>query len=141
VAAKAKEKEQEQEAKTPNFDSKAAAEAFFKSLGLDPEKLVEALKEMIAEAVEASAADITDEQVMETVKALHKSGKLDAVLRNLGLVPKPGIFSAITGWHNVEHMRSRGFSNKLAGAMGIIYQGVALGLSIYLGVDWYRNRG
>lgn len=132
---------QETENKGPSFDSKAAAEAFFKSLGLDPEKLMDQLREMIAEAINASKEDITEEQVMDTVKSLHKSGKLDTVLRNLGLVPKPNWFSAVSGWHNVEHLRSRGASNKLAGLAGIIYQGVAIGLSVYLGIDWYRNRG
>lgn len=100
------------------------------------------LKDLILGAAEElgyEPKEVDDETIFAVWSAMP-SEKKDTLLRKIGLVPTPGLFSSITGWHNIEHLRSRGWRNKVSGAMGIIYQGAAIGLGTYLGVDWYRNR-
>lgn len=95
------------------------------------------LKELLTE-MGYSDKEITPDLMHKAFLAMPAE-KRDPTLRELGLVPTPGFFSSLLGWHNIEHMRSRGWQNKVAGTMGLLYQGAAIGLAIYLGVDWYRS--
>lgn len=99
------------------------------------------LKENLSDLLQAANIEPTDENIEEAIHRLHKSGKLDDTLRQAGLVPRPGFFSAITGWHEVEHLRSKGFTNKLVGAKNL---GMQIGLMILgavHGYRWYQARG
>lgn len=101
------------------------------------------LKSVLAETLKGMGVkenEITDDLIFTTFQALPAEKK-DEMLRKVGLVPTPGFFSSISGWHNVEHLRSRGWRNKVAGGVGLIYQGAAIGLATYMGVNWYRSRG
>lgn len=130
-APKAKPKAQAKDAHLGDF-----ADAFT----ITVKDAVERLRELVADARNISIDTVTDKMVGENVNALHKSGQLDETFRGLGIVPKPGWVSAVSGWHNVEHLRAAGATNKVAGALGIAYQAAAWGLAIYLGVDWYMGR-
>lgn len=96
------------------------------------------LKELLTE-MGYSEKEITPDLMHKAFLAMPAE-KRDPALRELGLVPTPGFFSSLLGWHNIEHMRSRGWRNKWAGLVGIFYQGVAIGLATYLGIDWYKSR-
>jgi hypothetical protein len=102
------------------------------------EKLKDAQAEMLKD-LGYEKTEITEELIFRSFQAMPAEKK-DDLLRKHGLVPTPGFFSSITGWHNIEHLRSKGWQNKVQGAMGLLYQGAAIGLAIYLGVDWYRSR-
>ncbi len=138
--AKAKTKKTPRVAPEIEINYEEGAEALIEALGLSADTLVGRLKTTIAEGMGVSRKKITDEIVGETLATLHAGGKLDVVLRNVGLVPRPNWFSALSGWHNVEHLRARGASNKIAGIVSLGYQATAIALTAYLGLDWYQSR-
>jgi hypothetical protein len=134
TAEKAEEKVETtvDEAKIAEDVGKKMAEIF------DLSKIKEAMAEMLKD-LGYGTQEITEELIFKSFQAMPAEKK-DDLLRRHGLVPTPGFFSSITGWHNIEHLRSKGWENKVQGAMGLLYQAAAVGLSIYLGVDWYRSR-
>ena len=76
-------------------------------------------KNAIANELGIKKSSVTEKQLYQCVHALMRSGTLDIALRDMGLVPKPSIGSAILGWHDFEHLRSRGLANKVAGGTAI----------------------
>ena len=85
-------------------------------------------KTEIAAQLEIPELEVTDQQVYACVHTLQKSGNLDETLRDMGLVPKPSIFSALVGWHDYEHLRARGAANKIAGLTSI---GAKIGILVF----------
>lgn len=120
MAAKAKEKEQESNEETKGAGlSDEQIKELLKAIGIeDPAKAWDNLRKFMAEAVDVKIEEMTDEEMDHAMKVLHKSGKLDPLLYRAGLVPKPGFFGALGG-HDVNHLRSKGFTNKMTGALGI----------------------
>ena len=128
----------EESTSNSNFDKEVAARIIAEMFGVTPKDLMFRLKKQLAAGLLINISEITDEMALESLDSFHSSGEADAMWRAMGLVPKPGWVSAFTGWHNFQHLWTRGATNKLAGIVGIAYQGLAIALSVYLGVSWYR---
>lgn len=100
------------------------------------------LKVLMTSMLKASGyadEEITDELIYEAFMAIP-TDTIVPLLRKCGLMRAPHWLSSLTGWHNAEHMRSKGARNKFAGLVGFVYQFAAFGLAGYMGYDYLRNR-
>lgn len=131
-------------AKTTEANEKSAQqkqkdfeEAFYKSVGVKPADAEDKVRQMVGEAL--GKQNPSDDEVSAAMDKLHKSGSLDPFLRSVGLVPKPGIFSALTGWHDVEHLRSKGASNKIAGVTSLSCRIAVLAYGCWKGYEYFTR--
>lgn len=100
---------------------KEVAEKLAKGLGITDAKVMTAsIRKQAAEFAGVEEKDIDDATLAALIMEIHASGKADDVMRDFGIVPKPGWFSGLSGWHDIQHMRTKGFGNKVAGGSSIV---------------------
>jgi hypothetical protein len=118
-------------------DNKANGESQEAKTDEKEKEFEELLKEGITQLMKVLGTYIQD----KTGKELSESdlreiwNKMDkdkkqAFLFSSGLVPEPGVVGAITGWHDIQHLRSKGAGNKTAGIWGIATKSAAVALAV-----------
>jgi len=133
----AKKTRQTKKAETEDRPTADSLRDFSKAFTISVQTLEKEMRTLVADSRGIKIKAVTDKMVGEALNALHKSGSLDKTFRDMGIVPKPGWWSAITQWHNIEHMRTNGITNKVCGAVGMAYQAAAVILAAYIGYDRY----
>ena len=128
--------EAQQQKEKPPFNKTEVAAKILKELGTDAQA---SLKLLIAEEGGVNVANISDSDVFDVVCEMHSAGTLDDTLRAFGLVPKPGFFSAISGWHDIEHLRSEGFTNTVAGLVGLATKGAVYAYAAWQAWEYFTR--
>lgn len=140
AADKAKEaaKEKAEEAKKrAEAKVKAAAKAAEEADKLNMlNETISAIKRMMAEEIGCKPDEIRDEDAYDVIDELHSSGVLDETLMDLGITPVPGFWSAISGWHDIQHLRTRGLGNKTAGLVGLATKAAVVGYGAFKAAEY-----
>lgn len=134
---KEKDRDEQEEKSEKELNEERLVKEFFKAMGLKPNEVMRKVRALLKEAL--GEDDPSDAELAKALDALHSSGKLDGFLRNVGLVPKPNFASALFGWHDIEHMRAKGFSNKVAGLSSLTARLAALALASWEGYKYFSR--
>jgi len=120
------------------LDPRAFIDAWYKKAEIASwvKNVKDGFRAAIADELGVEESSVSDKQVYQCMHALNRSGHLDSALRDLGLVPKPSVFSAIIGWHDIEHLRARGLSNWIAGLTSIGAKMAILAILALKGIDY-----
>ena len=111
----------EEKKEKAKIDFKEAAKVILEELKVsEPKVVIEGFRKLLAEKLKIDEKSITDAQVHRALYQAYKDKELKGLMFEMGIVPKPGYFKALTIGHDIDHIRAKGADNKICGIIGIL---------------------